>query len=265
MRNIDIEKVTIKNIIEYLELMSYMGWANNTIFRKAECIKGFIEYAHLNGYCKLNPLLVPIPEKEFKIPRVADDESYRDFFNAIGTDRDPKNVRNRALISLLWDSGMRIGELLSIDVDDLDLEKNKALIRTEKAKTKRPIREVFWSQETGKHIRKWLVRRESLLLNFRKLNEESVFIAVNGQKRGDRLHVSSLRGTFNLLSDKAGLEPRLNPHSFRHHMGVKLAKQGANNSIISNILGHSDLGSSYVYTMLFDKNLEEEYHKFNKG
>jgi site-specific recombinase XerD len=98
---------------------------------------------------------------------------------------------------------------------------------------------------------------------------EALFIGVKGGfhgqgARGKRLAICAAGEVFREYSNKAGLPQYLNAHSFRHHLGHELAKKGANNSVISSILGHSSLQSSYRYTALFDKELQLEYKKFSR-
>jgi site-specific recombinase XerD len=121
--------------MEYLNLMKEIGWAHNSFISKCMALKKFFEFCNLRGWRVLNENLIPIPQKEYKIPRVATPEEYKKLLNIIPKNTDPRNVRNEAIIRLLWDTGARNGEILALDMDDLDLVNNKALIKTEKEKT----------------------------------------------------------------------------------------------------------------------------------
>src|SRR5207245_4716929 len=116
--------------------------------------------------------LIPIPRTEVRIPRVVTDEQYRTLLSIIPVNNDPRHIRNRAIIRLLWDSGARNGELVSLNVSDLDGERMRAVIRTEKSRGRRPFREIFWTPETNENLGRWLEKRKQLPL----VDREAVFV-----------------------------------------------------------------------------------------
>jgi site-specific recombinase XerD len=261
MRNCPTAEVTVRDVIDWVNLQREMGWSQNALFRKSMAVKKFLEYCKLSGEKVFDPALVPVPEKEFKAPRVLDEKDYKKLLEQVPEDGSAWHVRNHLLFNLLWDTGARAGEILSLNVSDMDTCRRRALIRTEKAKKNRPIREIFWSNETNEVLKEWLEVRENFGNSTLYLDPEALFVAVSGQKRGGRLNQDALRGIFYHYCKKAGIK-QINAHSFRHRMGLSLAKKGANNSVISNILGHSDMSSSYVYTYMQDNVLEEQYRKY---
>lgn len=274
LRNPEIEDVTFERVMQYLELKHLLGWKQNTFIQIGNHLKKFFEFSNMRGYGTFDENLIPVPQKEYKIPRVATKEEYKKLLAVVPKYKDMSRVgnndmlhmRNLAIIKLLWDTGARNGEILSLDLDDLDLENKKALIKTEKAKTRRPIREIFWTQETNFALKKWLTARERLTTHAPLRDPNALFISIHNsgsqKTKGYRFRASGVCEMLRNYSNKAGLPIRLNAHSMRHYMGRSIIEQGGSNSDVTNILGHSCIESSMVYTMMYGKQAERRYRKF---
>jgi integrase/recombinase XerC len=126
----------------------------------------------------------------------------------------------------------------------------------------RPVRGVFWYSECNDALKAWIEERERFL-NKRGAKEEALFVIVHRDKGVARIGPSAAGIMLRKASWAAGV-PTLNPHSLRHRKGHILAKSGANNSIISGVLGHSSLASSYIYTMMNDIELELVARQYGK-
>ncbi|MCX6785902.1 MAG: tyrosine-type recombinase/integrase [Candidatus Komeilibacteria bacterium] len=261
LHNPQIEQIQLTDVLNYLNGMRDLGWDHNSFVGKVMAIRKFLEFFKLQGYRVLNEELIPIPNKEYKMPRVADDETFKKLFDSIPVNNDPRHIRNRAIISLLWDTGARNGEILDLDIDDLDLDRQRAVIKTEKNKGRRPIREIFWTKDTNIHVKNWLGKREHLAKKIYIKEPEALFISVANQQQGQRLSVKGVGESLRRYSNRAKI-PYLNAHSFRHHMGHDVIKKGGSAADVMNILGHSTLASSTIYTMMTDRELEKRYRVF---
>ena len=220
----------------------------------------------MQGYLVLDPMLVPLPSKQYGIPRVATEENYRKLLAAIPADsRDPRHIRNRAIIMLLWDTGARNGEVLSLDLKDMDTQKMKTVIKTEKSKGRRPIREIFWTAETNEALLVWIAKREHLKKTKMPHMDDCLFPSIcssgNLGLSGKRLSIKGVGETLRRYANRAGI-PYMNAHSFRHHMGHDIISQGGSAADVMNILGHATLASSSIYTMMTGKELENRYRVF---
>jgi len=91
---------------------------------------------------------------------------------------DPGHIRNLAFISLLWDTGARNGEVLSLNKGDLDMGRMRAIIKTEKSKGRRPIREIFWTENTNDNIWSWLKKREDLEKKMTFQDPDALFLSI---------------------------------------------------------------------------------------
>jgi site-specific recombinase XerD len=265
MRNPEIESVSIHHVMEYLNGMMELGWDHNSFVGKCMALRKFFEFYRLQKYPVLDENLIPILQKEYKMPRIADEENYKKLVASIPENNDPRHIRNRAIIKLLWDTGARNGEILSLDIKDLQLERMRAVIKTEKSKGRRPIREIFWTEGTNESLKKWIEKRESLKKKIKFEEQDSLFISVMGgptHRSGKRFGVKGVGEMLRRYSNRADLPYNMNAHSFRHHMGHDIVTKGGASSDVMNILGHSSIASSTIYTMMVDKELESRYRQF---
>lgn len=248
--------------MEYLTSMVDLGWDKNSFTTKCMALRKFFEFCRLRKWSSLDENLIPIPSKEYKIPRVANEENYGKLLNIIPQNNDPRHFRNRAIIALLWDTGARNNEICMLNLSDIEPGKKKTLIKTEKSKGKRPIREIFWTEAAENPLAVWMRRREKLTRTMNYVDPEALFISICGSSNnasGKRLNNKGVGEMLRNYSNKAGI-PTLNAHSMRHHMGHELVKRGSQADIM-NILGHSNLDSSTIYTTMFGQELEERYRR----
>jgi site-specific recombinase XerD len=150
---------------------------------------------------------------------------------------------------------------MSLNVSDIQLQRRRAIIRTEKSRGWRPIREIFWTDGTNKNIENWMEKREHLTLTMEFKDPEALFVSVCNQKNGQRFSLKGVGEMLRRYSNRAEI-PCMNAHSFRHHMGHDIIKQGGSSADVMNILGHASVQSSSIYTMMTDRELETRYRKF---
>jgi site-specific recombinase XerD len=266
LRDPDIEDITLNDILDWIEWNTKMGFKTSQVEKHCVAIKELLKFYSRQNYRVVDPELVPYPRKSTPIPRVANDDDYYKLLNAIPKLFAYYHIRNRAIIALLHDTGARIGEIMSLDVGDVDLKGNSAVIRTEKSREDAPFRNIFWRKETTIYLQTWVVKRKKLLKQTELTDKDAFFISVNGGVCGDgrtgrRMDILACSEMLRKYSNLAGLKYNLNAHSFRHNLGRKLAERGADNSNISQILGHKSLDSSRIYTQLFNPQLKRLYHK----
>lgn len=245
-QDIEIEAIKVTDVIEYMNLMLQNGWHQNSMIRHSAAFRKFFEYYALQGYKVLPYTLIPIPRKVCSERRVVSQEEYQKLLTAI--DKPFKrDIRNRLIIQLLYDTGVRVGELVSLDVSSVDPILKRGEVVTEKVRTGIRKRSIFWTDDTNKTLIKWLsVKPET----------EALLTSIGNAKNGMRITNKGVEEMLRVLSHKAGI-PVVNPHAFRHRFGHDLAMQNYNNSLISSLMGHSSLMSSFEYTKLSGKELED--------
>src|SRR5262245_37964614 len=262
-RNPQIENVRLDDIEEFFVTMENSGFSRNGMQMKACALRKLFAAMRKRGHIVLDPNDIPLPRKEFKETKVATDEQLSKVLDVLR--KSPQKhcrLRNVAITLLLRDTGMRCGELQALDLKDINLEEKRALIRTKKSRGMRPVRAVFWYDECNDALKAWIEECERFLSK-RGTKEDALFLINHRNKGVARIGASAVGIMLRKASWAAGV-PILNPHSLRHRKGHMLAKSGANNSIISGVLGHSSLASSYIYTMMNDIELEQVARRYGQ-
>ncbi len=261
LRSPDLEAVTINDVMDYLNGLRDLGWDHNSFITKCMALRKFFEFYRLQHFKVLDENLIPIAHKIYKIPRVATEELYQKLLRVIPNNSDPRHLRNLAIVQLLWDTGARNGEIVALNVSESNLDRMKALIRTEKSKGRRPIREIFWTGATNETLKRWIKKRAELQKKMIFPEPDALFISISGAVAGRRFNIKGVGEMLRRYSNKAGI-PIINPHSFRHHLGHDIISKGGSAADVMNLLGHASLQSSSIYTMMTDRELETRYRKF---
>lgn len=268
MQDPEIADLDLDHILWYFKELKRLGWKPNGIFLISIALRKFFEFCNLRGFGVLNEELIPIRRKEYNIPRVTDLVSFRKVFDQIPKKtNNAHHIRNRALLLMLWDTGARVGEILSLDVSDLDLKVRTAIIKTEKSRGRRPVRQINWTEETNGELKKWIGKLEDLKKGFTFADQAALFVSINkspqASVRGSRMIDRGVAEVMRVLSNRAGL-PLINAHSIRHSMGRDAKKALRDPSAVSDILGHSSIESSMVYEMMWGDELREEWEEVMK-
>lgn len=255
----DIEDVLDTEIIQWLNYHRLMGYKSSSLIKKEEALIQFFKLFKRKGFDVIDPYLIPISPKEFVAPRICIESDYLKMLTAIN---DGKNnfseIRNRAILNLMWNTGIRIGECVALNLSDIDTERRLVKIKTEKSRGVRPFRVLpynIFDNLAEKSLNRWLEKRKEVCKRVELEEPDILFFGIKcGKTKGKRVDAGALGEIFRKISHRAKIEI-VNPHSFRHHFGNELAKRGFNNSIISEALGHSSLNSSYRYTQLENSDL----------
>jgi len=260
VKNKSIEDVNINDVTEWIGWYKNLGFEPWTVLKKAMALRKFFEYYGRRKYHVLDHWLIPMPAKTYNMPRVCNEENYKKLLKAIPKNGKHNHMRNRCLINIAWDTGARIGEIVALNIADVDLQKKTLIIKTEKSRGMRPFRKLPFGKETKTSLKKWLDARKNIAYDLD--DTDALFIGLRSKSGMQcvRLASSAASEIFRKYSNKANL-PYINAHSLRHHFGSDLAKRGFNNSVISEALGHSQLASSYQYTQIQNDDLNAMLRK----
>jgi len=174
----------------------------------------------------------------------------------------PKNdtlvgLRDKAIIELLFSSGLRVSELVGLDKDHINLKRREFMVRG-KGQKDRPI---FISQEAADWITKYLDKRED--------NVKPLFIRYSGSKKVDlsgnyhRLTARSVQRMVARYARLAGITKHVSPHTLRHSFATDLLMNGADLRSVQAMLGHSNIATTQIYTHVTDPHLKEVHQKFH--
>jgi len=152
------------------------------------------------------------------------------------SNRAPTGIRNRALLTVLWRCGLRVGEALALEPKDIDLEAHTLRVRHGKGDRSRTV---GLDDQTQALISRWADRRRQLGVNGRR----SLFCTVDG----GQLDQSYVRHLLRRLAAKVGIDKRVHPHGLRHTYAAELAREGVPMNVLRDALGHSSLATTDRY------------------
>lgn len=269
-----LSQVTPEHVDLYFKERSELGWKRNSMVVPAMALRKFFEYWKRKGYLVLDYETLPVVHKEGVEPRIATDDSLAKILTQCTGD-SLYDIRNRAVILLLSDTGMRNGELCSMNLDVVEkrevseengIKQYSYVVRTEKRRSSvNPHRRVFWYEETNNAVKKWITARGKYVRLIPPRHPEALFISTKDShgKAGSRMTQFTVGLMLRDLSAKAGI-PTVNAHSIRHKFGSDAAEKEMNNSNISDLMGHATLASSFVYTHLRGEKLANAHRKMKK-
>lgn len=252
LKDKQLERITEKDILNWIQLMRDLGYKPNTFIVKIPAVRSFFRYYYKRKHKVLDPDLIPVPRQEGNMWKVKEEEKYKKLLSVV----KPEGLlgkRDRALILMLMDTGARISEILSLKIGDVDLIEKRAIIKTLKSRGLRPVRELCWTERTNQALKDWLE-------TFQRPPSETLWPCFSGPGIGKGMKTRSAEEIFKKYCRKADI-PLVRPHELRHRLGHILAKKNVSPVMIANILGHSSIQSSLRYTMLDNLELRGEYHR----
>lgn len=168
-------------------------------------------------------------------------------------------MRDRAILELLFSSGLRVSELVGLDRDHINLKRREFMVRG-KGQKDRPI---FISQEAADWLQRYITHRQD--------NTKPLFIRYNGRKRVDlsgnfhRLTARSIQRLVSRYALLAGITKQVSPHTLRHSYATDLLMNGADIRSVQAMLGHSNIATTQIYTHITDPHLKSVHEKFHSN
>jgi integrase/recombinase XerC len=236
------------DIRTFLASLYHRKLKKSSISRKLASIRSFFKYLHREGHVKSNPAkLVASPRVPKNLPKFL---TIDEIFSLVDTPKGEtfKPARDRAIIELLYSCGLRVSELTSLDISDLDIKEK--IIRVKGKGRKERIIPV--GTKAMEAIKNYLPERISL-----KKKSPGLFL----NNRGGRLTQRSVRRILLQYSRMINLTGDLSPHTLRHTFATHLLHEGADLRSIQELLGHSSLSTTQKYTHLDIRQLTEVYDK----
>ena len=160
----------------------------------------------------------------------------------------PNNLRDKAILEVLFSTGLRVSELTGLNRDNINLLKSEFYVRGKGGK----IRPVFLSETANRALKYYLESRKDI--------EQALFINYANK----RLTARSVQRLVRKWSIKAGLTKKITPHTLRHSLATDLLRAGADLRSIQSILGHSSITTTQIYTHLTDQRLKEVHQRFHR-
>ena len=257
------KSVIKKDILDFLESLKLKNVKNKTKSRKIFALKRFYRFLISERIIKNNPMKqIDIPKSEDTLSITLSADQIKKILKFVSKKtNDYKGIRSNLIIELLYSTGVRVSELISIKTNNIDLQKKKILIDPPEKGKSRKERIVFFAEQTKEVIEKYLEFRK---INFKEKDSPWLFPSNNINDFLTRRRVLQIMHN---LADKIKIDKNLmHPHSFRHAFGNHLLNSGADIRVVQKLLGHSSIITTQKYTEHREKLIEtiENFHPLNK-
>ena len=238
----EVSKVTRTSLNSYILYLEREGTATTTISRVLASIKAFFHYEFSMGNIKRDPAeLLKAPKIEKKAPVILTVEEIEALM-AQPCGRNAKEIRDKAMLELLYATGIRVSELVHLKLEDVNLNVGFITCRDQQKERMVPFGKV-----ARKALQEYLMNSRGILLKGRE--SEWLFTNCSGLPM-------SRQGFWKIIKfygDKAGIKSDITPHSLRHSFAAHLLRNGADIHAVQAMLGHSDTSTTQAYTAYFGK------------
>lgn len=234
-------------IRSFLAELARRGLSRASSARKLAGLRTFFRYLCREGRIEANPArLVATPRRARTIPPVLDEREVERLLDVPGSSLPA--VRGRAILELLYATGIRCAELVSLDVGEVDLEARMVRVLGKGRKE----RLVLFGEKARLALREWLGERAR-----RRLRTDALFVNARGGRLSDR----SVRALLARRVRQLALARRCSPHTLRHSFATHLLTRGADLRTIQELLGHASLSTTQRYTHVDTRHMLEVYRK----
>jgi len=241
----------VNDVRVYLTFLSERQYSKATIARKLATLRSFYKFLIKRGKLNSNPVaVVRTPKQEKKLPRFLEYEEVKRLLETPPMDTW-LGARDRAILETLYSTGIRVSELVALNMDDIDFLGEVVHVRG-KGKKERIAPIGFSALQVIQQYMEFRNKRAQSNSNF-----DSKVLFVN--KHGKRLSTRSVRRKMDKYLKMAGLDPLISPHTLRHSFATHMLNNGADLRSVQELLGHQSLSTTQIYTHLTTRKLKEVY------
>lgn len=252
----DVGEVTLAKVREYLHFIQKFNYKKSTIARKIASLRTFYKFLYREKRSDSNPAMsLNAPKRAKSLPKFLTPFEVEQILNNINIET-PAGFRNKAILELLWATGMRVSELSGLNFEDLNLEENEIRVFGKGAKE----RIILVTDRAKSFLERYIKTARPIIAKGYTVseNEDSpVFI----NSTGFRLQTQSIRKAINEVVDKIQLPKHVTPHVFRHSFATHLIENGADLRVVQELLGHASISNTQIYTHISSQHLKEVYNE----
>lgn len=247
---LDAAKVNRTNVMAYVYELQKQHKAGATVSRNIASIRSFFQFLQRKGVVTENPAAdLELPKVEKKVPEILSLEKVELLLEQPGGDED-KEIRDKAMLELLYATGIRVTELISLKVEDINLPLEYIHCGSDAKGRIIPI-----GAQAKLSLRRYMEKVREHMVS--KPEEDVLFVNCNGKPM-------TRQGFWKIIKSyakKAGIEEEITPHMLRHSFAAHLIENGADLRSVQEMLGHSDISTTQIYTKLTNQKLKNVYAK----
>ncbi len=241
----DIQATVIQ---DYVAVRHRHGISAKTIQRELSALRSFFNYLITENKLKLNPAAdVQAPRVSRKLPKTLDTDQVSQLLDI--NDDSLLGKRDKAILEVFYSSGLRLAELAGLNLTDMDLRQGMLNVTGKGNKT----RKLPLGSKAIMALKDWLKQRATMTI----ADQDAVFLS----QRGKRLSVRSIQQRLQYWAAKQGMNGRLHPHMLRHSFASHMLESSGDLRAVQELLGHSDISTTQIYTHLDFQHLASVYDK----
>lgn len=239
------------DLLNFLQVLKEEGKSSNTIIRMVSSLRKFFDFCFQEKWIDQDPMLhIDTPKKAKSLPKVLSPEEVDRLIEAVDTSK-PLGIRDRAMLEVMYATGMRISELVDLSLADLHL--NMGFIQTLGKGSKERIiplggQAKNWLDQYLDQVRPSLVEKQEQEVNQVFLN----YTGLGLSRQGVWKNIKQWAG-------KARISSKMSPHTLRHSFASHILENGADLRIVQELLGHSSISTTQIYTHISNRRLQEMY------
>jgi integrase/recombinase XerC len=232
----------------FLEFLGKKKYSRNSTVRKVIAVRNFYKFLIKAGKIKKNPFIYILnPKEEKKLPNVLTEKETENLMSS-AQGGDFSSLRDRAIMELIYSAGIRVNELVNLDVNDIDIVNEEIKVLGKGAKER-----IVPVGETALNI------LHGYMKELKKIKPSGVLFI--NMKRKTRLTTRAIELMIKKYALKAGIIRKVTPHTLRHSFATHLLDRGADLRSVQELLGHANLSTTQIYTHLSIGKLKREYEK----
>ncbi len=245
----DIKRANKTVVLTYVMKLQREGKKGSTISRFIASLRAYFNFLTNRGIVRENPTEgIDVPKSEKALPNILTAEEINRLL-AQPNKNDLKGIRDRAMLEILYATGIRVSELVNLDMTDLNLDMGFVHCRSGKERV------IPLGSIAQRALADYMNRARSLMI--KDAGERALFVNVNGE----RMTRQGFWKIVKFYKEAANIRVDITPHTLRHSFAAHLLENGADLKSVSEMLGHSDISSAQVYSKLMKNKIKEVYQK----
>lgn len=254
----DTEEIDYPFFKSFLKFLDRYNYSNRSIIRKLSTYINYFKFLEHNKLIKTQlSQKISVPRREMRFYEFLSEEELEKLLESIPCDNE-KGIRDRLVFEIFYSTGLRISELENIRIKDIDF-KNSEIIVLGKGRKERIV---FLTGEAENFLARYMKVRNYFLYNRKTSSyKSSEYLFLN--TRGEKLSQRYIRKLLGKYLDISGIKKHISPHGLRHSFATHLLQEGASIRAVQELLGHSNLNSTQIYTHLNIRKMKEDFRKFH--